>query len=39
MMGGGGVPTVLVACSNCGHLMQHAIGALGLLPSSHTSGG
>ncbi len=26
------VPAVIVACSNCGFLTQHALGALGLFP-------
>lgn len=30
-IGGPSVPTVIVACSNCGHIWQHAIGSLGLL--------
>jgi hypothetical protein len=31
-VGGPVVPTVIVACSNCGFLTQHALGALGLVP-------
>jgi hypothetical protein len=30
--GGPVVPTVIVACSNCGFVTQHALGALGLAP-------
>ncbi len=31
--GGPVVPTVALACSNCGFISQHAVGALGLLPN------
>lgn len=31
VIGGPSVPTVIVACSNCGHVWQHAIGPLGLM--------
>ncbi len=30
-IGGPSVPTVIVACSSCGHVWQHALGVLGLL--------
>ncbi len=30
VIGGPSVPTVLVACSNCGNISQHALGVLGL---------
>jgi hypothetical protein len=33
VLGGPSVPVVLVACTNCGAITPHAIGALGLLPS------
>jgi hypothetical protein len=29
---GPSVPTVIVACNNCGFVTQHALGALGLAP-------
>jgi len=32
VIGGPSVPVVLVACSNCGAITSHALGALGLLP-------
>jgi hypothetical protein len=32
VLGGPSVPTVVVACTRCGYLSQHALGALGLLP-------
>jgi predicted nucleic-acid-binding Zn-ribbon protein len=31
IIGGPTVPCVVIACSNCGHIEFHAIGALGLL--------
>ena len=31
-LGGTSVPSVVIACQNCGYLIQHALGALGLLP-------
>jgi uncharacterized Zn finger protein len=31
VIGGPSVPTVLVACSNCGNVSQHALGVLGML--------
>lgn len=32
VIGGPSVPSVVVACSRCGYLSQHALGTLGLLP-------
>jgi predicted nucleic-acid-binding Zn-ribbon protein len=32
IIGGPSVPSVVVACTRCGYLSQHALGALGLLP-------
>lgn len=32
IIGGRVVPTILVACRQCGWLSQHALGALGLMP-------
>lgn len=32
VLGGPSVPSVVVVCSRCGWLAQHALGALGLLP-------
>ena len=32
VLGGPAIPSVVVACSKCGFLSQHALGALGLLP-------
>lgn len=32
VLGGPSVPSAVVACSRCGYLSQHALGALGLLP-------
>jgi ribosomal protein L37E len=32
VLGGPSVPSVVVACTRCGYLSQHALGALGLLP-------
>lgn len=31
-IGGAGVPAIGIACTNCGFLSEHALGALGLLP-------
>lgn len=31
-LGGRGVPSVVVACAQCGNISQHAIGILGLMP-------
>ena len=38
-IGGPVVPTVIVACSNCGFVTQHALGALGLVPEEATHAG
>lgn len=32
VIGGPSVPTVVVVCSKCGYISQHALGTLGLLP-------
>lgn len=32
-VGGPVVPTVIVACANCGFVTQHALGALGIAPA------
>lgn len=32
-IGGPSVPSIITACNRCGYLSQHALGALGLLPS------
>jgi len=34
VFGGPAIPSVVTACSNCGFISLHALGALGLLPSS-----
>lgn len=31
VVGGPSIPVVVTACNTCGHLSEHAIGALGLL--------
>lgn len=33
VLGGKSIPCAVVGCVNCGYLAQHALGALGLLPS------
>ena len=33
ILGGPSVPSAVVACTRCGFLSQHALGALGLLPA------
>lgn len=33
-LGGPSIPSAVVACTKCGFLAQHALGALGLLPSA-----
>lgn len=38
-VGGPVVPTVIVACSNCGFVTQHALGALGLAPLERANAG
>ena len=32
-IGGPSIPSVVTACNKCGYLSQHALGALGLLPT------
>ena len=32
VIGGPVIPTIIVACDNCGYVTQHAKGPLGLLP-------
>lgn len=32
IIGGPSIPSVVIACTRCGFLSQHALGALGLLP-------
>lgn len=32
ILGGPSIPSVVVVCTRCGFLSQHALGALGLLP-------
>ena len=41
VVGQGGVPAVVVACNNCGNLLHHALGALGMIPAGlqHQGGG
>jgi predicted nucleic-acid-binding Zn-ribbon protein len=31
-LGGSGIASAIITCQRCGYIMQHAIGALGLLP-------
>lgn len=31
VLGGPSIPSAVLACTNCGYLSQHALGALGLL--------
>lgn len=33
VLGGPSIPTVAIACSNCGFISEHALGALSLLPT------
>lgn len=33
VLGGPSIPTVAIACSNCGFISEHALGALDLLPT------
>jgi len=35
IIGGPFIPVVYIACSNCGAITPHAIGALGLLPEEN----
>jgi hypothetical protein len=32
ILGGDGVPVVIVACNNCGNLWHHALAPIGMLP-------
>jgi hypothetical protein len=32
VIGGGGVPAVMVACNNCGNIWHHALAPLAMLP-------
>lgn len=34
VLGGPSVPSVVVVCTRCGYLSQHALGVLGLLPNA-----
>ena len=34
VLGGKSIPCAIIGCSNCGYLSQHALGALGLIPSN-----
>lgn len=34
ILGGPGVPAALIACSNCGFVTFHALGALNLMPTT-----
>ena len=36
---GPSIPSAVVACAQCGYLMQHALGVLGLLSTSTKDGG
>jgi hypothetical protein len=38
-LGGPVVPTVIIACGNCGFVTQHALGALGLVEEEVTHAG
>ena len=33
-IGGTSIPTVAIICENCGFVSQHALGAIGLLPTA-----
>ncbi len=39
VIGGRSIPSAIVACNRCGFLSQHALGALGLLPSEEKEKG
>lgn len=39
VLGGPAVPSVVVICSQCGYLSQHALGVLELLPKEEAEGG
>ena len=36
-LGGPVVPTVIVACNNCGFITHHALGALGIAPAEEVA--
>lgn len=38
VISGASLPSVAIVCSNCGFVSQHALGALGLLPSKGKEG-
>lgn len=38
VLGGAAVPFVIIACSNCGAMTPHALGALGLLSGEKNEG-
>lgn len=38
-LGGSGIPTISIVCSNCGFISQHALGVLGLLPDEAKENG
>ncbi len=38
VLGGQSIPSVVIVCTRCGYLSQHAIGVLGLLPDSPDKG-
>lgn len=37
-LGGSGIPTAPIICSNCGFVSEHALGVLGLLPKDEKKG-
>ncbi len=37
VIGGTSVPSVVIACTRCGYLSQHALGGLGLLPKAEAT--
>ncbi len=36
VLGGRTIPSIVVACNQCGYLSQHALGVLGLLPKEES---
>lgn len=36
-IGGPSIPSIITACIRCGYLSQHALGALGLLPTQENN--
>jgi hypothetical protein len=32
MIGGPGIPIVIIGCERCAYIMQHALGPIGMLP-------